>query len=243
MACRQITERLATFAKTAFGNPDFTQVPLAKLVTAAHEQRIDLGARGFYATPGVDFDREKGQGQPFYYFTNGAAVAEILIDRFLGDIKVQRVDLLMDLGRMINRAIDRGQVIGGFVQGMGWVTTEALMFDRTGRLLSDSATTYKIPNMTDIPLDFRVDFIDNPHNQKNVYGNKAVGEPPLLLGVAVWAAIKSALSTLTPGRSRGLNVPATGEEVLMRLTDAESPPVPTPSENGAATTSRVKSRV
>lgn len=235
-ACLQIKERLAAFALTAFGSGDFSKVPFGKLVAAAYEQRIDLGARGFYATPGVDFDRETGQGSPFYYYTNGAAVAEVLIDRFLGDVKVTRVDLLMDLGRMINPAIDRGQVIGGFVQGMGWVTTEALIYDNKGHLLSDSATTYKIPNVTDVPTDFRVDFIDNPDNQKNIYGNKAVGEPPLLLAVSVWAAIKNALSS-------PLNLPATGEEVLMRLTASEPSPRIATSENGAGTTKRRKSRV
>src|SRR5205085_1804925 len=99
---------------------DDKTVSFKEAVRLAHEQRIDLGARGFYATPGIDFDRETGQGTPFLYYTNGAAVAEVLIDRWLGDVQVQRVDLLMDLGRMINPAIDRGQVLGGFVQGMGW---------------------------------------------------------------------------------------------------------------------------
>ena len=139
-------------------------------------------AAAFYATPGIDFDRETGQGSPFLYYTNGAAVAEVLIDRWLGDVQVKRVDLLIDLGRMINPAIDRGQVIGGFVQGMGWVTTEALTFGPDGRLWSDSATTYKIPNVTDVPADFRVEFLDNPLNTENICGSKAVGEPPLLVG-------------------------------------------------------------
>src|SRR4029079_5804148 len=99
-----------------------------QLVADAYEKRIDLGARGFYATPGVDFDRDTGQGTPFFYFTTGAAVAEVLIDRFTGELRAERIDLLMALGRMINPGIDRGQVIGGCVQGMGWVTTEALSY-------------------------------------------------------------------------------------------------------------------
>src|SRR5207237_7200403 len=121
------------------------QLPFRDAVADAYEQRVDLGARGYYATPGVDFNRETGRGTPFLYYTNGAAAAEVLIDRFTGELRVERVDLLIDLGRMINPAIDRGQVIGGFVQGMGWVTTEALRFGPGGALWSDSATTYKIP--------------------------------------------------------------------------------------------------
>ena len=168
----------------------------------------------------------------------------MLIDRWLGDVQVKRVDLLIDLGRMINPAIDRGQVIGGFVQGMGWVTTEALTFGPDGRLWSDSATTYKIPNVTDVPADFRVEFLDNPLNTENICGSKAVGEPPLLLAVSVWAAIKQALASVTPGRVPQLDLPATGEEVLKRLTEvvigdrssviSETQEVSRHSKNGAA---------
>src|SRR5205085_3608292 len=114
------------------------RVGFAELVRLAYEGRVDLGARGFYATPGVDFNRETGRGNPFYYFTNGAAVAEVLVDRLTGASKVTRVDILMDLGRSINPAVDRGQVVGGFVQGLGWVTTEELRYSESGVLLSCS---------------------------------------------------------------------------------------------------------
>jgi len=236
-ACEQIKRRLSAVAaqhlgidieqiefanQVVFKRQDAKQqIPFRQLVVMAYEQRVDLGARGFYATPGLEFDRDTGKGAPFFYYTNGAAVAEVLIDRFLGDVKVQRIDMLMDLGRMINPAIDRGQVIGGFVQGMGWVTTEKLTYGPDGRLWSDSATTYKIPNVTDVPADFRVDFIDNPNNRDNVYGNKAVGEPPLLLAVSVWTAVKQALASKCPGRIATLDLPATNEEVLRRLTEFE----------------------
>jgi len=193
------------------------QVPFASVVALAYEQRIDLGARGFYATPGVDFDREAGQGTPFFYFTNGAAVAEVLIDRFTGDCRVERVDLLMDLGRTINPAIDRGQVIGGFVQGMGWVTTESLRYGPDGRLWSDSPTTYKVPNITDVPAEFRVAFLTHAGNPENLYGNKAVGEPPLLLAISVWSAIKQAVAGAGI-RSLRLDLPAGNEEILLALT-------------------------
>ncbi len=189
-----------------------------ELVGIAYEERINLGERGFYATPGVDFNRDTGKGNPFFYYTNGAAVSEVLIDRFTGDVRVLRVDVLIDLGRSINPGVDRGQMIGGFVQGMGWVTTEELRYAETGELLSHSPTTYKVPNVTDVPGIFNVEFLDNPDNHQNIYGSKAVGEPPLLLGVSVWAAVKHALSFAACERAPELSLPATNEEVLRRLT-------------------------
>jgi xanthine dehydrogenase large subunit len=128
----------------------------------------------------------------------------------------------MDLGKMINPAIDRGQVIGGFVQGMGWVTTEALVYDAHGHLLSDSATTYKIPNVTDVPADLRLDWFEGPPDPNAVCGGKAVGEPPLLLAIAVWAAAKNAVGSLAPGSDVPLELPATGEELLKRITALRS---------------------
>jgi xanthine dehydrogenase large subunit len=188
------------------------------LIRRAYEERVDLGARGFYATPGVDFNRETGRGNPFLYFTNGAAAAEVRVDRLTGEVRVTRVDILMDIGRSINPAIDRGQVIGGFVQGLGWATTEELRHSDAGELLSCSPSNYKIPAVTDIPSDFRVAFLDR-ENPGNVHGSKAVGEPPFVLGIAVWAAVKDALRAVAAGRGTGLGLPATGEAVLRHLSD------------------------
>ncbi|HLJ97087.1 MAG TPA: molybdopterin cofactor-binding domain-containing protein, partial [Gemmataceae bacterium] len=196
-----------------------------ELVGLAYEQRVSLGERGFYATPGVDFNRETGQGNPFLYYTNGCAVAEVLIDRFTGEVRVTRVDVLLDIGQSINPGIDRGQVIGGFVQGMGWVTTEELRYAANGELLSHSPTTYKVPNVTDLPPIFNVAFLDNREHRWNVYSSKAVGEPPLMLGISVWMAIKHALSFVSAGQIPRLNLPATNEEVLRRLSEhAVRPP-------------------
>jgi xanthine dehydrogenase large subunit len=188
-----------------------------KLVRLAYEDRVELGARGFYATPGIDFDREKGQGTPFLYYTNGAAVSEVLIDRLTGELSVTRVDILLDLGRSINPAIDRGQVIGGYVQGMGWATTEELIYSSSGELLSDAANNYKVPSVDCIPADFRVRFLEDSDNPLNLLGSKAVGEPPFVLGLSVWAAAKAAVSSLVPGHPVGLNLPATSEEVMRQL--------------------------
>ena len=216
-----------------------SRVGFAELVRLAYEERVDLGARGFYATPGVDFNRETGRGNPFFYFTTGAAVAEVVVDRLTGAVEVTRVDVLMDVGRSINPAVDRGQVVGGFVQGLGWSLTESLYYNDAGELLSCSPSNYKIPAVTDVPADFRVGFLDNA-NPGNVYGSKAVGEPPFVLGVSVWAAVKDALRTSAPGRGTGLNLPATAEEVLRHLFGWE---VPSPSTAGPGREDFEKERV
>ncbi len=195
-----------------------------QLVRLAHEQRVSLGERGFFATPGIDFNWETGQGTPFRYYTSGCAAAEVLIDCCTGDVKVVRVDILMDIGRSINPAIDRGQVIGGFVQGLGWVTTEDLRYGAAGELLSHSPTTYKVPNVTDLPAVFNVAFLDNGEElpETSLAGSKGVGEPPLLLAIAVWTAVKHALSFASGGQIPKLNLPATNEEVLTRLDQYEN---------------------
>ena len=117
-------------------------------------ERISLGERGFYSTPEIDFNRETQKGEPFYYYTTGAAISEVLIDRFTGYLKIERTDLILDIGKSINPAIDRGQILGGFIQGIGWVTNEDLRYSESGELLSYSPTTYKIPNIQDIPEVF-----------------------------------------------------------------------------------------
>jgi xanthine dehydrogenase large subunit len=188
------------------------------LILQAYLARVNLGERGFYATPGVDYDRETGKGTPFLYYTNGACVSEVLIDRLTGETKVTRVDLLMDIGIPINPGMDRGQVVGGFIQGMGWVTNEELKYSAKGELLSHSPTTYKIPNIGDLPETFNVATFDNPDNVVSIKRSKAVGEPPLLLGISVWTAIKDVMRYASPECASNLKLPATGEEVLMTLT-------------------------
>jgi xanthine dehydrogenase large subunit len=239
-ACGRLRERLAEVAANMLARPqeglsaeprqirfesdrvwdDRTpgrHLSFAQVVCQAHELRVSLGERGFYATPGVDFNRQTGRGTPFLYFTNGVAAAEVSIDRFTGEYKIPRTDLIMDIGRSINPGIDRGQTVGAFIQGIGWVTTEELVYAPNGQLLSCSPTTYKIPNASDLPEIFNVRFLDNPHNEVSLHRSKAVGEPPLLLGVCVWLAIKNALSHVDGGQIPKLSLPATGERVLMAL--------------------------
>ncbi len=158
------------------------RMAFADLVKRAYFERVSLGERGFYATPGVDLNRDTGKGTPFLYYTNGAAVAEVEIDRFTGELRVPRVDMLMDIGIPINPGIDRGQLLGAFIQGMGWCTMEELKYNDAGVLLSHSPTTYKIPNISDLPPVFHFDLFDNPDSDVSLKRSKAVGEPPLLLG-------------------------------------------------------------
>ncbi len=187
------------------------------LLNKAYLNQFSLGGYAFYKTPDLGFDKSTGQGRAFNYFTNGAAVSEIEIDTFTGELKVLRVDILMDLGRPINPGIDRGQVMGAFTQGMGWVTTEQLFYHDSGKLLSHSPTTYKIPNIQDTPRKFNLDFLPNDSNIRNVVRSKAVGEPPLLLGSSVWTAAKNALSYRAQKKIPNITSPATNEVILMEL--------------------------
>ncbi len=183
----------------------------------AKVDRVDLGARGFYTTPNIDFDRETGKGNPFYYFAQGATVAEVSIDRFTGELSVPRVDLLMDVGRSINPGIDRGQLLGGFVQGMGWVTNECLVYDKQGRLLTTNASTYKIPAATDVPAEFNWDFFATKDPITAIAGSKGVGEPPFLHALAVWSAAKHAISCVSVSAARQLSLPASAEVICRAL--------------------------
>jgi xanthine dehydrogenase large subunit len=203
------------------------KLAFTELVVLAYRERRSLGERGFYITRGIDFDWSVGQGSPFLYYTNGCAAAEVLIDRFTGQLRVERVDILMDVGKSINPGINMGQIIGGFVQGMGWATAEELKYSDKGALLSHSPTTYKIPGVHDMPPVFNVDVVDNDTNTENVRGTKAVGEPPFVLGISVWAAVKNALSFVSGNEIPKLSLPATNEQILSRLMEYQRSAEPT----------------
>ncbi|MBX9571189.1 MAG: xanthine dehydrogenase molybdopterin binding subunit [Candidatus Obscuribacterales bacterium] len=205
--------------------PD-TRLTFKELVKIAYMNRVSLGERGYYATKGLDWSWDAGpegtaSGHPFLYYTQGAAVSEVTIDRFTGELKVERVDILMDIGKPVNPGIARGQLTGAFIQGMGWVTTECLKYAEDGTLLSHSPTTYKIPNIQDTPEVFNVNWIDK-ENSVNVKGTKAVGEPPLCLGLSVWCAVKYALRSVSGAEIPKLILPASNEEIVMRLAEYES---------------------
>ena len=198
-------------------------IKFGELAKKAHEARISLSSTGFYATPKVAWDRAKAKGRPFYYFAYGAACSEVTIDTLTGEMRLDRVDILHDVGRSLNPAIDIGQIEGGFVQGMGWLTTEELVFDEQGRLRTHAPSTYKIPCASDVPADFRVKLYASKGNREDtIYRSKAVGEPPLMLGISVWSAIFNAIAGMAPGRIPPLDAPATAEAILRAIKGVRS---------------------
>ncbi|HEX9463849.1 MAG TPA: xanthine dehydrogenase molybdopterin binding subunit [Alphaproteobacteria bacterium] len=234
-AAREIKSRLIGFAAMQFkvppGDISFAggrvhigerSLPFGELVGMAYKARIQLSATGFYRTPLIHYDRETGSGHPFLYFAYGVAVAETLVDTLTGEYKVTRADLLHDVGRSINPAIDMGQIEGGFIQGMGWLTTEELWWDKTGALKTHAPSTYKIPVARDLPADFRVQIYKAGVNRaETIHRSKAVGEPPLMLANAVWLALKDAVAAATEYRvPPRLDAPATPEHVLMAIEEA-----------------------
>ncbi|MGZ5873392.1 MAG: xanthine dehydrogenase molybdopterin binding subunit [Bradyrhizobium sp.] len=227
IACREIRGRLARFAATTWSvSEDLIEfrddqvfignesVSFGELAKKAYGARIHLSAAGFYKTPKLHWDRAKGKGRPFLYYAHGAACSEVVVDVTTGEMKVERVDILHDVGRSLNPAIDIGQIEGGFVQGMGWLTTEELVYDAEGRLLTHAPSTYKIPVASDVPDDFRVALFDNENHEATIYRSKAVGEPPLMLATSVFAAIADAVHSVHPGKPVMLDAPATPESIL-----------------------------
>jgi xanthine dehydrogenase large subunit len=226
-AARTIKTRLIEFAATEFNVPadqiafrenrvflGTPSISFQELADRAWKGRISLSSTGFYRTPKIHWDREKATGRPFYYFAYGAACSEVIVDVTTGEMRLVRADILHDVGRSLNPAIDLGQIEGGFVQGMGWLTMEELVFDDEGRLLTHAPSTYKIPCSSDVPADLRVALFSNTNREETIFRSKAVGEPPLMLGISVFAAIADALHSLAPGKPVPLDAPATAESIL-----------------------------
>ena len=193
------------------------RIPWGELIQAAYLGRVSLSEKGFYATPLIHYDRATGRGRPFYYYAYGAAVAEVEVDTLSGEYRVSRADILHDVGDSLNPAIDIGQIEGAFIQGMGWLTSEELKWNDAGRLVTDGPATYKIPAFGDLPETFNVDLLQgHPNSQASIYRSKAVGEPPFMLAISVWSALRDALASLADYRvSPALDTPATPERVLM----------------------------
>ncbi|RDU95663.1 xanthine dehydrogenase molybdopterin binding subunit [Trinickia dinghuensis] len=237
-AASTIRERLADLAARTLGGAaadvrfEHGQVfgeggamTFAQLVGAAYLARVQLWSDGFYATPKIHWDANSMTGHPFYYFAYGAAVSEVVVNTLTGESKLVRADLLHDAGRSINPAIDIGQIEGGFIQGMGWLTTETLWWNRDGRLMTHAPSTYKIPAVSDTPAAFDVRLYANENAEPTVFRSKAVGEPPLLLGFSVFLALRDALAAAAPEtrRAPALNAPATPEAILMALDRLNTP--------------------
>ena len=188
------------------------------VVRQAYANRIQLWSDGFYRTPKIHYDKTTLTGRPFYYFAYGAACTEVAIDTLTGESRVLKVDILHDVGTSINPAIDIGQIEGGFVQGMGWLTTEQLVWNDKGHLSTHAPSTYKIPATGDIPEHFKVAFWPEPNREDNVFGSKAVGEPPFMLAISVFEAMKNAVANArADGGVVQLTAPATAENVLAAL--------------------------
>ncbi len=193
--------------------PD-VKVSFAEVVKKAYLARVSLSTTGYYATPGIHWDRVAGRGKPFHYFANGAAVTEVEVDGFTGRQQVLRVDILHDVGDSVNEGVNRGQIEGGFVQGMGWLTAEELKWDDQGVLLTHSPDTYKIPSIGDVPREFNVHFLKSATQKTVVHGSKAVGEPPFMLAISVREAIRDAVAAFGAGKGEvALASPATCEAI------------------------------
>ncbi|MGE0847814.1 MAG: xanthine dehydrogenase molybdopterin binding subunit, partial [Flavobacteriaceae bacterium] len=228
-AARQIKRRLVDFAcesrslkpdqiaflpgRVRLGNEE---IAFADFIREAYMARVQLSAAGFYKTPEIHWDREAGRGMPFYYFAYGAAASEVTVDTLTGEYRVDRVDILHDAGRSLNPAIDLGQIEGGFIQGMGWLTTEELWWDGEGRLRTHAPSTYKIPLASDVPPIFNVAIAEWAEAQpETIHRSKAVGEPPLMLAISVLHAFSDAVASVA-GHTvcPRLDAPATPERVL-----------------------------
>lgn len=212
--------------KVAAGARSRVSVRFAQVARQTYLERISLAATGYYATPGIHWDPATGRGKPFHYFAYGAAVCEVEVDGFTGMMRVLRADLLHDAGESVNAGINRGQVEGGFIQGLGWLTGEELKWDDAGRLLTHSPDTYKIPALGDMPEVFNVTLLPNAAQRGVIYGSKAVGEPPFMLAIAVREAIRDAVAAFAPsGGEVPLPLPATCEAIFQAI-HARSPGAP-----------------
>lgn len=191
-------------------------VSFDELIQQAYFGQVSLSSTGFYRTPKIYYDRSLARGRPFYYFAYGAACSEVIVDTLTGEYKMLRSDILHDVGASLNPAIDIGQVEGGFVQGMGWLTMEELVWNDKGKLMTSGPASYKVPAVADMPLDLRVKLVENRKNPEDtVFHSKAVGEPPFMLGISVWCAIKDAVASLADYQVQPkIDAPATPERVL-----------------------------
>lgn len=247
-ACETLKARLATvaakllnldratelmFANDHIHHPDrSTSIEFTAVVKQAYNDRVSLSATGFYRTPTIHFDTQTGKGHPFYYYAFGACVSEVEIDRFTGTFKLRQVDIVHDVGASLNPLIDLGQIEGGFVQGLGWLTMEELVWDQQGRLRTDAPSTYKIPTISEVPEHFQVHLLERAAQDGVIYGSKAVGEPPFMLAISVREAIRAAVAAFGQPSHVPLAAPSTPEAILhaieaVKLTEFSPTPDPT----------------
>jgi xanthine dehydrogenase large subunit len=195
---------------------------MAKVCETAYRQRVPLFAQGYYRTPDIHYDPKTGRGAPFHYFAYAAAVSEVEVDGFTGDYRLLRTDILEDVGDSVSPLVDRGQIEGGFIQGVGWLTLEELVWDTNGRLATAGASTYKLPSWTEVPDVFNVDFLERAGEPGTIFGSKAVGEPPLMLAISVREALRDAIAAFGCGGPVSLASPATPERVFFAVQRARA---------------------
>ncbi|MCU0550488.1 MAG: xanthine dehydrogenase molybdopterin binding subunit [Leptolyngbya sp. Prado105] len=215
------------------------RVSFVDVVDRAYSDRVSLSTTGYYSTPNIHWNPTTCKGRPFYYFAYGAAVSEVEVDGFTGTYKLRQVDIVHDVGESLNPLVDRGQVEGGFVQGMGWLTMEELVWDEQGRLRTDAPSTYKIPTICEIPETFNVHLLKRAAQDGVIYGSKAVGEPPFMLAMSVREAIRAAIAAFGQTDFVPLPSPATPEAVLwaieaIRSNSSTKDAISTPSANRAS---------
>ena len=226
-ACQKLKQRLVEYTREAYAAEtvefdngqvkiDNKNISFKALVKEAYLSRVSLSATGFYKTPEIHYDRKKAQGKPFFYYANGAAVTEVAVDTLTGETKILRTDILHDVGNSINPAIDIGQIEGGYIQGLGWLTSEDLRWDDKGKLTSANPATYKIPTAHDVPEIFNVELLEEAPNVANtIFRSKAVGEPPLMLAISAWCAIREVVASFaSPKQAITLEAPATPENIM-----------------------------
>jgi xanthine dehydrogenase large subunit len=237
-ACSQLRGRLAGVAAELLGREiaavhfshglafpngeEHRAIPFARVCEAAYRRRTPLFAHGYYSTPGIHYDPKIGRGAPFYYFAYAAAVSEVEVDGFTGDYRLLRTDILEDVGNSVSPLVDRGQIEGGFIQGVGWLTLEELVWDAQGRLATAGASTYKLPSWTEVPDVFEVNFLERAAEPGVIFGSKAVGEPPLMLAISVREAIRDAIAAFGAGGPVFLDSPATPERVFFAIQRARA---------------------
>ena len=233
-ACLRIKSNLINFAKEYFGVSessikfedsclvaDKKHIPFDEFISLAYLNRVELFSNGFYKTPKIHFDLAKQKGRPFFYYSYGGCVSEVIVDCLTGEYKLLGVDILHDVGASLNPAIDTGQIVGGYIQGMGWLCSEELKWSDSGVLLTAGASTYKIPAIGDTPEHFEVKIKPNISNHENtIHKSKAVGEPPLMLAISAWLSIKNAIYNVDKENISGLNAPASFEQVFFSLNKA-----------------------
>tara|TARA_A200000159_G_scaffold162320_1_gene186009 strand:+ start:37499 stop:39913 length:2415 start_codon:yes stop_codon:yes gene_type:complete len=248
-ACITLKERLAAcFAKKLGQDESAEQVTFENghvvlgdekitfpdLIQAAYFERVSLSTSGFYQTPKLGYNRDTGEGRPFFYFAYGVSMSEVSVDTLTGEYTVDRVDIIHDVGNSLNPAIDIGQIEGAFIQGMGWLTTEDLKWNESGKLISENMATYKIPAIGDTPARFNVELYGKENAEDSIYHSKAVGEPPFMLAISVWCALKDAIASLSDyAIDPQLDTPATPERVLNAINEMQRHAVTSPTDLAA----------